>query len=118
MSFWIVGLNFLTHEKVKLEWIGWNVLINQENKLRSFKTCYSHDILGKQKYLNLRKANKQAKFQGHSVSNYISYNYISFYKELAQVINSTDIGLWNISLIFAVITKILLVYIGSLLNSF
>ena len=42
--------------------------------------------MGKRKYLNLRKANKQAKFQGHSVPNSISY------KELAQVINTIDIG--------------------------
>ena len=42
--------------------------------------------MGKQKYLNSRKANKQAKFQWHSVPNYISY------KELAQVINAIDIG--------------------------
>ena len=34
----------------------------------------------------MRKANKQAKFEGHSVPNSISY------KELAQVINSIDIG--------------------------
>ena len=40
----------------------------------------------KRKYLNLRKANIQAKFQGHSVPNYISC------KELAQVINTIDIG--------------------------
>ena len=42
--------------------------------------------MGKRKYLDLSKANKQAKFQGHPVSNYISY------KELAQVINAIDIG--------------------------
>ena len=40
----------------------------------------------KRKYLNLRKTNIQTKFQGHSVPNYISY------KELAQVINTIDIG--------------------------
>ena len=59
---------------------------SEQNKLRSLNTYYSHDVLGKRKYLNLRKANKQAKFQGHSVFNYISY------KELAQVINIIDIG--------------------------
>ena len=51
-------------------------------KLRS----YSYNFGGKQKYLNLRKTNKQTKFQGHSVLNYISY------KELAQVTNTIDIG--------------------------
>ena len=40
----------------------------------------------KRKYLNLRKTNIQAKFQGHSVPNYI------LYKELAQVFNTIDIG--------------------------
>ena len=44
---------------------------SEENKLKSLNTYYSHGVLGKQKYLNLRKANKQAKFQGHSVLNYI-----------------------------------------------
>ena len=58
---------------------------SEENKLKSLNTYYSHGVLGKQKYLNLRKANKQAKFQGHSGPSYISY------KELAQVINTIDI---------------------------
>ena len=68
--------------------INWLKSFNksEENKLRSLNTYYSHDVLGKRKYLNLRKANKQAKFQGHSVPNSISY------KELAQVINTIDIG--------------------------
>ena len=35
---------------------------SEEKKLRSSSTYYSHDVLGKRKYLNLRKANKQAKF--------------------------------------------------------
>ena len=59
---------------------------SEENKLRSLNAYYSHNVLGKRKYLNLRKANKQAKFQGHSVPNYISY------KESAQVINTIDTG--------------------------
>ena len=42
-----------------------------EKKQRSLNTYYSDDVFEKQKYLNLRKANKQAKFQGHSVLNYI-----------------------------------------------
>ena len=68
--------------------INWLKIFNksEENKLRSWNTYYSHNVLGKQKYLNSRKANKKAKFQGHSVPNYISY------KELAQVINIIDIG--------------------------
>ena len=69
--------------------INWLKSFNksEENKLRSLNTYYSHDVLGKRKYLNLRKANKQAKFQGHSVPISISY------RELAQVINTIDIGI-------------------------
>ena len=67
--------------------INWLKSFNksEENKLRSLNTYYSHNVLAKRKYLNLRKANKQAKFQGHSVPNSI------LYKELAQVINTIDI---------------------------
>ena len=68
--------------------INWLKSFNKsgENKPRSLNTYYSHDVLGKREYLNLRKANKQAKFQRHSVTNYISC------KELAQVIDTIDIG--------------------------
>ena len=68
--------------------INWLKSFNksEENNLRSVNTYYSHNVLGKRKYLNLRKANKQAKFQGHSVPNSISY------KELAQLINTIDVG--------------------------
>ena len=55
-------------------------------RTQPLKTYYSLDGLGKRKYLNLRKANKQAKFQGKSVPSYISY------KESAQVINTIYIG--------------------------
>ena len=83
--------NVILNSKSKLPseiGINWLKSFNksEENKLRSLNTYYSHDVLGKRKYLNLRKANKQAKFQGHSVPNSISY------KELAQVINTIDIG--------------------------
>ena len=49
--------------------INWLKSFNksEENNLRSVNTYYSHNVLGKRKYLNLRKANKQPKFQGHSV---------------------------------------------------
>ena len=68
--------------------INWLKSFNksEENNLRSVNTYYSHNVLGKRKYLNLRKANKQAKFQGQSVPSSISY------KELAQVINTIDNG--------------------------
>ena len=36
---------------------------SEENKLRSLNIYYYHDVLGKRKYLNLRKANTQGKFQ-------------------------------------------------------
>ena len=83
--------NVILNSKSKLPseiGINWLKSFNksEENKLRSLNTYYSHDVLGKRKYLNLRKANKEAKFQRHSVPNYISY------KELAQVINTIDIG--------------------------
>ena len=68
--------------------INWLKSFNksEENNLRCVNTYYSHNVLEKRKYLNLRKANKQAKFQGQSVPSSISY------KELAQVINTIDIG--------------------------
>ena len=68
--------------------INWLKSFNksEENKLKFLNTYYSHDVLGKLKYSNLRKANKQATFQRHSAPNSISY------KELAQLINTIDIG--------------------------
>ena len=36
---------------------------SEENKLRSLNIYYYHDVLGKRKYLNLRKTNTQGKFQ-------------------------------------------------------
>ena len=94
--------------------INWLKKFNksEENKLKSLNTYHSHDVLRKRKYLYLRKANKQAKLQEHSVSNSISY------KELAQVINTIYIGtVKNLSDLCSDY-KILLLYIGSLLNSF
>ena len=37
---------------------------SEENKLRSLNTYYSHNVLGKRKYLNLRKANNKQSFRG------------------------------------------------------
>ena len=88
--------NFILNSKSKLPnslkseiGINWLKSFNksEENKLRSLNTYYSHNVLGKRNYLNLRKANKQAKFQEHSVPISISY------RELAQVINTIDIGI-------------------------
>ena len=94
--------------------INWLKSFNksEENNLRSVNTYYSHNVFGKGKYLNLRKANKRAKFQGHSVPNSISY------KELAQVINTIDFGtVKNLSVLCSDYKNTLL-YIGRLLNSF
>ena len=73
-------LNSLKSE-VGMNWLK-SFKKSEENKLRSLNTYYFHDVLGKRKYLNLRQANKQARFQGHSVPNYISY------KELSQAVNT------------------------------
>ena len=35
---------------------------SEENILRSLNTYYSHDVMGKRKYLSIRKANKGATF--------------------------------------------------------
>ena len=56
------------------------------NGLRSMNAYYSHNVLGKRKYLNLRKANKQATFKNTSIANFVSY------KKLSDIINSVDIG--------------------------
>ena len=50
---------------------------------------YAHNVLGKRKYLSLRIANKQAKFDNTCISNFVSY------KTLANRINNVDIGELN-----------------------
>ena len=59
---------------------------SKENKLRSLNVYYSHNVMGKRKYINIRKANNRASFEKVKVPNYIPY------KELAEMINSVDIG--------------------------
>ena len=59
---------------------------SSENELRSLNAYYSHDVLGKRKYLNLRKANSQSKYEGIDLPNYIQY------VDLAKAINKVDIG--------------------------
>ena len=39
-----------------------NYYLSRENKLRSLNSYYFHNVLGKRKYLSLRKANKQSAF--------------------------------------------------------
>ena len=44
-----------------------NYTESKQNKLRSLNVYYSHDVMGKRKYMNVRKANKSATFEGHQV---------------------------------------------------
>ena len=60
--------------------------ISDENKFRSLSTYYAHDILGKRKYLAMRKANRKSIFRAERIPNYVSYSVLSSY------INSVDIG--------------------------
>lgn len=57
-----------------------------DNVLRSLNTYYSHNVLGKVKYLSIRKANRQACFKNKRVPNYVSY------KVLSDTINTVNIG--------------------------
>ena len=59
---------------------------SRQNVFRSLSVYYSHDVMGKRKYLNVRKANKTVQFQNVKLPNYISYT------DLAREINSIDIG--------------------------
>ena len=60
-----------------------------ENTLRSLNAYYSHNVMGKRKYNNIRKANKASSYQGAKVPNYIPY------RNLFDEINSVDIGAIN-----------------------
>ena len=59
---------------------------SDENKLRSLNVYYSHKVMGKRKYINLRKANKASSSRKSRIPNYIPYN------ELSTLVNSIDIG--------------------------
>ena len=64
---------------------------SNENVLRPLNAYYSH-VLGKRKYLHIRKANIGATYDGYHVVNYVPY------KELAKMINDINIGsLCNVS---------------------
>ena len=56
------------------------------NMLRSLNTFYCHNVMGKQKYLNLRKANKKSSYRNVAAPNFVPY------AELAKFINNIDIG--------------------------
>ena len=47
---------------------------------------YSHNVLGKRKYLSLRKANRQSTFENMQIVNFVSY------KNFSKQINNVDIG--------------------------
>lgn len=59
---------------------------SHKNTLRSLNTYYSHNVLGKRKYLSIRRANKKAIFNKQSVPNYVPYT------TLSKNINQVDIG--------------------------
>lgn len=44
-----------------------------ENTLRSLNTYYSHNVMGKRKYISMRKANNAATFKNAKIPNYIPY---------------------------------------------
>ena len=54
---------------------------SEQNILRSLNVYYSSNVMGKRKYLNVRKANK-----ARNIINFVTY------KKLAEYINSIDIG--------------------------
>ena len=59
--------------------------LSQQNILRSLNVYYAHDVMGKNKYRNVRRANR-SRFTNFNVPNYISYPKLSTY------IHSIDIG--------------------------
>ena len=77
-------VNSIKH-KVLRSWSKEYYLSN-ENCLRSLNVYYSHNVLGKRKYLSIRKANNNSSLQNVDVVNYIPYNLLS--KEINQV----DVG--------------------------
>ena len=63
--------------------------LSRENELRSLNSYYCHNVLGKRKYLSLRKANKQPAFGNSKLTNFVSY------KILSKEIDRIDIGKLN-----------------------
>ena len=59
---------------------------SDENKLRSLSIYYSHYVMGKNKYSDVRIANQNSMFQNQKVANYLPY------RELAIYMASLDIG--------------------------
>lgn len=59
---------------------------SEANVLRSLNTYYSHNVLGKRKYMSLRKANNNVKYKNQKVTNYVPYG------KLSEIVNEIDIG--------------------------
>ena len=54
---------------------------SQENLLRSVNVHYSHNVIGKRKYMNIKRASKAQGIPG-----------LALYKDVAKKIRSVDIG--------------------------
>ena len=59
---------------------------SQKNLPRSVNLYYSHDVMGKRKYISVRKETMNTKFEGKRVPNFASY------QSLMDYIKSVDIG--------------------------
>ena len=59
---------------------------SEDNGLRSLNVYYSHNVMGKIKYIKVRKANKYKMCKRVTMANYLPY------KDLAELIRTVDIG--------------------------
>ena len=59
---------------------------SEQNILRTVNLYYSHDVMGKRKYISIRKDTSNSKFDGKRIPNYSTYN------SLIKYIKSVDIG--------------------------
>lgn len=50
---------------------------SNENLLRSLHTYYSHNVMGKSKYISIRKANKSACYLGNQVPKFVPYDVLA-----------------------------------------
>ena len=82
------GKNAITRRLSRNFITSWhnNFYESNENRIRSLNVYYSHNVVGKQKYKAIRKANRNSLFQCQRVENYIPYS------DLAKYINRLDIG--------------------------
>ena len=87
------GKNAITRKLSQNFIISWhnNFYKSNENRVRCLNVYYSHNIMGKQKFIVIRKANRNSLFQCQIVANYIPYC------DLAKYINSLDIGVHLLS---------------------